>query len=256
MMRSLSASQLLEVWERGQVQPSVQRPLLLLMVACPDKSQDELAHLSIGQRDAWLLTLREWTFGPQLTSLTTCPRCGEQIELSFSTSDIRVEGSAESANDIINLNTEDYIAHFRLPNSLDLLAISTESNLDRARAQLLARCVLSIQPESLNALTPDEAGIPPDQWPDRIVQAITIRMAQADPQADTRLALSCPACFHQWQATFDIASFFWSEINAWALRILREVHTLASAYGWQETDILALSPARRQAYLELAAGYS
>jgi len=252
MIRSLSASQLLEVWERGQVQPSAQCPLLLLMAACPDKSQDELARLSIGQRDAWLLSLREWTFGPQLTSLTTCPHCGEPIELSFSAGDIRVEGSTESKDDVLTLHVDDYTAHFRLPNSLDLLAISTESNLDTARAQLLARCVLSVQPESL---TPDEAGLPPDQWPDSIVQAITAGMAQADPQADTRLALSCPACAQQWQATFDIASFFWSEIQAWAVRILGEVHTLASAYSWREADILALSPARRQAYLELVAGY-
>jgi hypothetical protein len=32
---------------------------------------------------------------------------------------------------------------------------------------------------------------------------------------------------------------------------LRDVHELASAYGWRESEILALSPQRRQAYLEL-----
>jgi hypothetical protein len=32
---------------------------------------------------------------------------------------------------------------------------------------------------------------------------------------------------------------------------LREVHTLAWAYGWREADILAMSPARRQFYIEL-----
>ena len=37
--------------------------------------------------------------------------------------------------------------------------------------------------------------------------------------------------------------------DAWALRTLAEVHRLASAYGWREQDILALSPARRQLYL-------
>ena len=76
-------------------------------------------------------------------------------------------------------------------------------------------------------------------------------MAQADPQADVQLALSCPACSHQWQSVFDIVSFFWSEMNAWAYRILREVHILASAYGWREADILAMSPYRRQLYLKM-----
>ncbi|HSB10234.1 MAG TPA: phage baseplate protein, partial [Blastocatellia bacterium] len=32
------------------------------------------------------------------------------------------------------------------------------------------------------------------------------------------------------------------------------VHTLASAYGWRESDILNLSPWRRQLYLTLVNG--
>jgi len=51
--------------------------------------------------------------------------------------------------------------------------------------------------------------------------------------------------------TFDIASFFWAEICVQAKRLLREVHTLARAYGWREMDILSMSPARRQFYLEM-----
>jgi hypothetical protein len=76
-------------------------------------------------------------------------------------------------------------------------------------------------------------------------------MEEADPLAAIQLALSCPECGYQWQATFDIESFFWSEINAWANRTLHEVHALASRYGWCERDILAMSPWRRQAYLNM-----
>jgi hypothetical protein len=32
------------------------------------------------------------------------------------------------------------------------------------------------------------------------------------------------------------------------------VHLLARAYGWRETDILALSARRRQSYIELIEG--
>ncbi|HXI74354.1 MAG TPA: hypothetical protein VNG94_02120, partial [Pyrinomonadaceae bacterium] len=87
-----------------------------------------------------------------------------------------------------------------------------------------------------------------------VTDAVAKRMAEADPQADLRLDLSCPACGHRWQALFDIDSFFWSEINAWAQRVLTEVHALASAYGWRERDILDLSPRRRQFYLGLVSG--
>jgi hypothetical protein len=74
-------------------------------------------------------------------------------------------------------------------------------------------------------------------------------MAEIDPQADIQIALTCPACLHQWSAAFDIASHLWIEVNSWAMRILDEVHRLASAYGWSEADILELSPMRRQLYL-------
>ena len=38
--------------------------------------------------------------------------------------------------------------------------------------------------------------------------------------------MACPACGHGWQARFDVVSFLWSEIDAWAGRMLRDVHTL------------------------------
>ncbi|MES1153596.1 MAG: hypothetical protein ABUL45_01560, partial [Rhodanobacter sp.] len=87
--------------------------------------------------------------------------------------------------------------------------------------------------------------------PHELQAEIAQAMAQADPQADLQLAFRCPDCGHEWQPLFDIARFLWQELHAWALHMLREVDTLAQAYHWAEADILALSPRRRQAYLEL-----
>jgi hypothetical protein len=50
---------------------------------------------------------------------------------------------------------------------------------------------------------------------------------------------------------FDIVPYLWTEINAWAMRLLREIHSLATAYGWREADILAMSAVRRHWYLEM-----
>jgi hypothetical protein len=77
-------------------------------------------------------------------------------------------------------------------------------------------------------------------------------MERADPQSNLQFSLTCPACGHCWEAAFDIVSFLWSEIHSWAQRTLRMVHLLARSYGWQEADILAMSPTRRQIYLEMA----
>jgi hypothetical protein len=246
-MRALSATELLDIWEQGRTGRPAQQALMLLAAAWPDMPADVLAGFSIGRRDACLLTLREWTFGPQLACLTTCPQCGERLELSFDVKDIRapspltVDDAIEGK--ILSLNVAGYEVRFRLPSSLDLITVSGSADVAASRHLLLERCLLAARYNGEEMAA--------DQLPTEAIEAVVVRMAQADPQADVRLALSCPSCSHRWQAAFDIASFFWSEINAWAYRTLREVHTLASAYGWREADILALSPWRRQAYLEL-----
>jgi rubredoxin len=74
-------------------------------------------------------------------------------------------------------------------------------------------------------------------------------LESADPWADLSLAFQCPACGRDGEAGFDVASYLWEEVDVSARQLLNEVHLLAQAYGWSEAEILALSPARRSAYL-------
>jgi len=252
-MRPLSASQLLTLWEYGLAQPPWQRAITLLAAAFPDLPADALVRLPLGKRDDYLLMLRENLFGPQLTSLATCPSCGERLELSFLVADIRVEGLPDPGGEHawdqdveLSLSMDRYNVMFRLPNSLDLAEIAGMSTLEQARLHLLERCLLSVEEDGA-ARTVADLPVP-------VTNAIAERMASADPQGDVQIALNCPNCGHQWQTTFDPLAFIWIEINAWAQRILREIHLLAGAYGWREADILALSPRRRQAYLQMVMG--
>ncbi len=244
-MRTLSAPELLDVWERGNVQSSVNRALSLLSAACPEASADSLTKLNIGERDARLLTLREWTFGSQLIGIATCPDCRERLELTFDVADIQVTPESEPTGEL-TIDVAGYDVRFRLPNSLDLDAIADYKDVDVAREELLESCLLSVYHNGKE--------IPSDHLPASLVEAIVDRMAEADHQADVELDLSCPSCRRQWHATFDIVSFFWSEIDAWVHRTLQEVHALALAYGWGEADILAMSPWRRQFYLKMVSG--
>jgi hypothetical protein len=244
-MRALSTAELLTVWERGTSQPPTHRAITLLAPVCAD-SPDELAQLPIGQRDARLLALRERTFGPRLLSLSECPICGVRIELEFDVADIRAESEIE-ADEIaapITLRRDNFEVTFRLPHTLDLTAAAEAGNSAAARQRLLERCVLS----AFDAWG-DE--ISPIALPEELLTAVAARMSEADPQADVQLAIACPECHHQWNAPFDVAGFFWTELQTCAQRLLGEIHELASAYGWLEADIQNLSAARRQAYLEL-----
>jgi hypothetical protein len=232
----------MDAWHRGVTEPLHRRPLMLLTAAYPETPLEVLSTMSIGRRDAKLLVLRERVFGPDLNSITICPGCNERLELTFKVSDIRKEENTDTS-DSLSLEVSGYYVAFRLPNSMDLMAIPDPSDEDAARHILLERCVTQV---IYNA-----SDMRIDEVPPQVIDAITGQMAGADPQTDVQLALACPACGNEWQETFDIVSYFWTEIEAWVRRILHEVHALASAYGWRETDILEMNPWRRQFYLNL-----
>ena len=221
--------------------------MLLFGAACADEASETLAAVTVGTRDAALLDFRERMFGAMFHGVATCPGCRDVLELSFSADDVRgAEGNRspeETGGTMHSLRVQDYELQIRLPDSRDLEAISLMKNVSDARRALFARCVLRIQREGTSCTA--------DEVPDEVVQGVEERMEEIDPQGDLRLSLACPRCCHRWPAGFDIASFLWSELHAWALRLLEEVHLLASAYGWREADILAMSPSRRHAYLSM-----
>lgn len=244
-MRPLTVLELLDVWERGLAQSTLERALVLLAAAAgADDEPGALAQLSIGQRDARLLALREITFGPRLVSVSSCPACGERMEATFTVSDLLRIAPEEEQAEAFELKVNGYEVRFRLPNSLDQAELAASAvDVADARKLLLRRCLLKTQHEGEEQ---SAEKLPPD-----VLEMIARRMGEADPQADVQLRLRCQLCAHDWQEAFDIASFFWIELDAWAKRILTETHTLARAYGWRESDILMMSATRRQFYLNL-----
>lgn len=240
----LSAAELLDVWERGSALDATRRALLLLAAASPGTAYDEIAQLSIGARNARLLALRAQLLGETLIAVTNCQQCNERLEIELHTSELGGEMLPPPAP--LDVRVDGYSLRVRVPNSADLLAVEHEAPLTAAREKLLERCLVEIH-------SAHDARVR-EPLPAFVVDAVAEKMAQADPQADLELALTCPHCGHAWQTPLDPVAFLWSEVDAWAQRILREVHTLASAYKWSEGEILALSPTRRLRYLEMIYG--
>jgi len=125
---------------------------------------------------------------------------------------------------------------FRLPTSRDLAKVLT-ADLETSAVRLLELCRIG-----------DGAA---KEWDEAAVSDAGEILAAADPLAETQLALDCPSCAHQWNDVLDIGSFVWAEIESRALRLLCEVHILASAYGWSEAETLSLSAARRAGYMRM-----
>jgi len=111
---------------------------------------------------------------------------------------------------------------------------------------LFERCMCNVQGDGIESRS--------DLITPAIAASIESRMAQLDPQAQVELDMNCPACDQSWLAPFDIVSFLWMEISAWARRTMHEVHLLARAYGWSEPEILSLHPVKRQMYLQMVCG--
>jgi hypothetical protein len=287
-MRGLLAHELLYIWEVALRQHPVDRALTILTMALPEMPRDELLTLSIGQRDAHLLAIREGTFGSQLAGFAECPACQERLEFVSDVADIRAVSQIKDgtggainraptelwpdnfvrvqnqapANQVHQVTIEGYDVRFRLPNSLDLAQIARCGDVDAARNLLVQRCVILADKSAVGAINRplhldvaggnlDVAGAGLVDLPETVIEALAEYMMRCDPQSDVQLSLSCPACGQSWAVVFDVVSFFWSEICGQAKRLLREVDTLARVYGWREADILNMSTARRQFYLEM-----
>ncbi|AXG81883.1 hypothetical protein [Streptomyces paludis] len=237
-----SPTELLAAWEIGLTLPdsSVQRAVLLHALARPGRAADELLGVPVGTRDAELLGLRVALFGDVLSVRIGCPACGADLEF-----DADATGLAAAAPEAEPepLTDGDWTVRFRSATPADLLAVGDPATEDPRRG-LAARLVLE-------ARRGDRA-VRADRLPEHVVHLLAEAVAAADPAADISFAMDCPDCGAQVRAQFDIATYLWDELDAWARTTLGDVHALALSYGWTEPDVLALSPLRRRYYLELA----
>lgn len=241
MTRALTAADLMSIWERGRRSHPVDRALLMLQGACPDLSDDALARLTIGERDRLLLAARACTLGERLDASASCPQCATALEFSVAANDLHQAEEASGARALIELEEGGFHIALRPPDSGDLAAISAAADVTTARQQLLRLCVV--------AARRDGESVDVSQLPSAVLARIPAILEQCDPLAEIVLDMHCAACGYSWSLLFDIAAFFWSEIEALAGRLLAEVDALARAYGWHEADILAMDGTRRAAYL-------
>ncbi len=84
---------------------------------------------------------------------------------------------------------------------------------------------------------------------DETVLSTTI--AALDPLVAFSVTCHCPACGARNEIDVDLETLALARLAIRQRVLLREVHCIASRYGWTESEVLAVSPARRARYLEL-----
>jgi len=231
-MQPPTAEALLRAWERGRNRHPVDRALLLHGLAAPDAEPESLADEPLGRRNVALTHLHQELFGRRIRADLACPGCGTRLQCELDAAALLA--TPASASGTVEV---DGLA-FRLPTSRDLASILEERDPSHGALILARRCLTA------PAIGADDARL--ETLLDRVEDALE----RADPWADVTVDVHCEVCGHAWTSPLDLARFVWDEVEAYAVRVLDEIHLLAHAYGWSEPEILALSDSRRTAYLD------
>lgn len=81
--------------------------------------------------------------------------------------------------------------------------------------------------------------------------AVAAAIAAHDPLVDFTVACACPVCDTPAEVAIDLEGLALRRLGRVQRDLLREIHVLASHYGWREAEVLALPPARRAQYRAL-----
>ncbi|WP_406306461.1 hypothetical protein OHA61_35350 [Streptomyces sp. NBC_00885] len=246
-MTPTGPAELLATWEAGLAQHDSGRSLLLHRAARPGAGTDALLSMPVGEREADLFALRRALFGERMQVRVECAACGEAMEFDL---DATLFGTRTRTPDgPLRVEEGEWAIEFRLPTVADLAAAGAVPDPDEARRLLMARCTVSALRNGEVVVADRLAALLPEGVQRRLAELAE----QADPAADVTLNVACPECGEATPAELDITSYLWTELDTWARDLMLDVHLLATAYGWSEPAILALSPLRRRYYLELCA---
>lgn len=249
-MTHTEAARLLAVWEEGLPRTAAGRAWTLHRAARPPAGTEELLAVPVGERETDLYVLRQALFGDRMQVRLECTACGEAMEFELDAGELVQRFRTPRPEEPLRVTADGWEVDFRLPAVADLdAAAASAPDAESARDELLARCIVAARRDGEDV----PAGRLLALLPDTVLARLSEAASEADPAAEVTLDIACPACGAVTPAELDIASYLWTELDAWARDVLLDVHLLATAYGWTEPEILALSPTRRRHYLELCA---
>lgn len=194
---------------------------------------------SIKLRLQLLLRVAIATQGKMLDIKTRCthPECGELFEVPL---DLNLFAEDVNEEDEIVCRFDDTEIRMRLPNGLD--------QLDWLRAgcvqplDMAGKLILSINGLNLS----DSDSLKPE-W----LKPLSDSLEQHDRLTVLQLHTQCPACQASMNLDFDLERQLLDTLALCQSRLVRQIHRLAMAYHWSETEIMALTFQRRHAYLTL-----
>jgi hypothetical protein len=224
-----SAAATLDLWESltATTPPARGAAVLVACGVAPDLDAACDLPLAVAAREA-LAELRE-RVGPALDAALSCPVCEALLDVPLPLDEV-LAGSEVLADGV---RVDGVVV--RGPTTSDVLVALASAD---PAATLRARC---------------------ETWPEGTApnadSELTTRVAAAAEllagAAGVSVRLECPDCGGDVLADVDVVRLLTERVSEDAQAVLADVALLASAFGWSEQTVLAMSPARLQAYLGL-----
>ena len=238
-LRSFGQVQDLELEFAGEDRPAL---VTRLLAACDAACDPEFWWAqTVGARTAALLRVLALTEdkNAELSVRLVCrePQCGEPLEVALPIDALLAAAPADAgtAGPVRIALADDRSVALRRPTGHDLRAWQRTSCATRRDAVAAMLDTLVV-----------EGGLFPDDEP-----AVADAMAARDPLVAFAVSCTCPACGVACDHPVDLEAAVLARLGARRRALLREVHMLASRYGWTESEVLAVAPARRAQYLAL-----
>ena len=224
-----SAAATLDLWESLTATPPPARGAAVRVACGAASDRDAACDLPLAVAAAAALAELRERVGPALGAVLTCPGCEALLDVPLPIDEL-LAGS-EVVPDGARV---DGVA-VRGPTTTDVLAALASAD---PAATLRSRC---------------------ETWPAGTAADVDAELALRVADAAERLAgaagitvrLDCPECGGDVLADVDVVRLLTECVAEEARAVLADVAALAAAFGWSERTVLALSPARLQAYLAL-----
>jgi hypothetical protein len=202
-------------------------------------------NLSLGARIVRLLRIVSLTTREErLAMALACTHndCRKTFEVSPAFADLLVDAQDESsASKIVQFPLgEASSLSLRLPTGRD------QATWQSQRYDTPDEAVRTIV-QSLITTPSTEIG---DALPEKI-ESLSTAMEEADPLTSFHIATTCPHCGLAVDIAVDLEAVALTRLATQRRTLLRDVHVLATRYGWSETDVLAIPAGRRAEYRQL-----
>ena len=233
-----SPTTLLDAWDAGRAAPDLARGAVVPATAAA-RPADDLVDLPVSELATLALRTHRETYGDRLDVVMRCESCDELLDVPLSVSDL-IDDADEPlpVSGPRRLSVDGHALEVRTPTTRDLLQATRSRD---PASWILARCVVV-----------DDGALAPDELDDAATLAVDELLEQLAAPSLSTLVAPCPQCGDRATAVLDPAALLWQSVDAHAPALLAEVAHLAVVFGWSQESVLAMSHARRAAYLELA----